>query len=319
MSKFLTLLASVIFLIACGKTVSFPAEEFVIRSEGDTLQATAASEYFCPKGSWYSSSERLCVTEKEALGPFTRKMIELCKKYGGGDSACEGVRWSRAFAARLRSSGVCPQGALYDKDRKACVEGQDVFGPFHRSDVEKCLRNGGGATCETMRWSIAFMPKLNRGGTANRQLFSYYSVRSNYEDVFAEVLRFYPEGRRNGCVAFMSTALRRSGTPVPLSALMNGESVSLVTLPFSRYLQERLGWLKITSAQQLQPGDVVLTEDDARYPGYPAHTYMFYGWANQKTGIGLVIDNQDFVHERNIFGYGTYNFTPFAYALRSPE
>ncbi|MEY4065877.1 MAG: hypothetical protein RIR26_2085 [Pseudomonadota bacterium] len=319
MGKFLTLLFSVLFFSACGNVALSPAAGPIEHSQILTLKGTGADDSFCPTGSWYSATEKLCVTEREAVGPFTRKMIALCKKYGGGDTACEGNRWSRGFAARLRSSATCPEGAQFDSDRKACVEGQEVFGPFRRSDVERCRKAGGGATCDTMRWSIAFLPKLNQAGSANRQLYSYYSVRSNYDDVFTEVLSFYPAGRRNGCVAFMSTALRRSGTPVPQSAMMNGESVSLVTLPFSRYLQEKLGWLKITNAQQLQPGDVVLTEDDARYPGYPAHTYMFYGWSDQRSGIGWVIDNQDFVHERNVFGYGTYNFTPFAYALRSPQ
>jgi len=80
-----------------------------------------------------------------------------------------------------------------------------------------------------------------------------------------------------------------------------------------------LGWMRINDANSLQPGDVVMTEDDRRYPGYPAHTYMFHSWSDRSAGIGWVIDNQDFIHERNVFGYGSYNFTPFAYALRSVE
>jgi hypothetical protein len=199
------------------------------------------------------------------------------------------------------------------------LEGKEAYGPFKVRDVEECRRKGGGPACESMRWSASIIAVRARGGTANKKLFDFYSVRTNYNSVFSDVLKFYPAGRSNGCVAFMSTALRRSGTAVPVSEYINGESVSLVTKPFARYLTERLGWTKITSANNLQPGDVVLTEDDARYPSYPAHTYMFYGWSNQRAGIGWVIDNQDFIHERNIFGYGTYNFTPFAYALRSPD
>jgi hypothetical protein len=298
----------------------------VVDPKQDALhaQASAAAKtnpdaLYCPTGSWYSPSEKLCVTQSQAVGPFTRTMIALCKKYGGGEASCETSRWERGFAARLRLRETCPRGAVFDDTRQACVEGNEVYGPFRLREVDACRTRGGGATCETMRWNVSFMPQQIRGGAANRKLLSFYGMRGNYDDVFEEVLSFYPAGRRNGCVAFMSTALRRAGTTVPLSGYINGESVSLVTKPFSQYLQERLGWIKINSANNLQPGDVVLTEDDARYPGYPAHTYMFYGWSNQRAGIGWVIDNQDFIHERNIFGYGTYNFTPFAYALRSPE
>lgn len=274
---------------------------------------------YCPTGSWYSTNEKLCVTESQAIGPFTREMIALCKKYGGGSSSCDGSRWSRSFAAQLRATEVCPRGALFDESRQGCVEGNEVFGPFKVREVDACRSRSGGRTCESMRWNLGFLPQKIQSATANKKLLSFYGVRANYDDVFEDVLSFYPQGRRNGCVAFMSAALRRSGTTVPVTGYVNGESVSLVTKPFSQYLQDRLGWKKITAAKNLQPGDVVLTEDDARYPGYPAHTYMFYGWSNQRSGIGWVIDNQDFIHERNIFGYGTYNFTPFAYALRSPE
>lgn len=280
---------------------------------------TNPDEIYCPTGSWYSPSEKLCVTENQALGPFTNAMIGLCKKYGGGNQSCESSRWERRFAVRLRLDGQCPRGATFDSTRFACVEDQQVYGPFKVRDVDECRRKGGGPACDTMRWNVSFLSARVQGGTSNKKLFDFYKIRANYDDVYDEVLTFYPSGRRNGCVAFMSTALRMSGTAVPVWESINGETISLVTKPFARYLQERLGWTKITSANNLQPGDVVLTEDDARYPGYPAHTYMFYGWSNQKGGIGWVIDNQDFIHERNIFGYGTYNFTPFAYALRSPE
>lgn len=316
MGKFLALMAvSVALLTGCGSQTQ------VIESDFQSIanDKNTAESFYCPSGSWYSLSEKLCVTQTQAVGPFTRAMIALCKKYGGGDSACESSRWERGFASRLRQKGVCARGAEFDRSRQACVEGNEVFGPFKVREVDACRTQGGGSTCETMRWSASFLPPLASEGGANRKLLAFYGVRSNYDSVFEDVLSFYPAGRRNGCVAFMSSALRRTGISVPISGYINGESVSLVTKPFAQYLQDRLGWIKITAANNLQPGDVVLTEDDARYPGYPAHTYMFYGWSSQRNGIGLVIDNQDFIHERNIFGYGTYNFTPFAYALRSPE
>jgi hypothetical protein len=285
-----------------------------------SMQMTASSsEYFCPSGFYYSSSDRLCVTQTEAFGPFTREMISLCKKYGGGESACESQRWSRSFAVRLRQSGQCPRGSEYDEQRAVCRDGNEAYGPFKKNDVEYCLSSGGGNVCETMRWYVGFVPTKVTQKTTNQKLFEYYSKRENYNQVFSDVLKFYPTGRSNGCVAFMSSALRRVGVNIPIGVYIGGESVSLVTKPFSRYLTETLGWMRINDANSLQPGDVVLTEDDRRYPGYPAHTYMFHSWSDRSAGIGWVIDNQDFIHERNVFGYGSYNFTPFAYALRSLE
>lgn len=279
----------------------------------------SGEDFFCPNGFAYSQSDRLCVTQTEAFGPFTRAMISLCIKYGGGEIACESQRWSRSFATRLRQSGDCPRGAEYDEQKAVCREGSEAYGPFKIKDVEYCLAQGGGSVCETMRWHASFVTDKAAPQSKNQALFEYYSQRENYNQVFSDVLKFYPTGRSNGCVAFMSSALRRVGVNIPLGVYVGGESVSLVTKPFSRYLTETLGWMRINDANSLQPGDVVLTEDDSRYPGYPAHTYMFHSWSNRSAGIGWVIDNQDFIHERNVFGYGSYNFTPFAYALRSLE
>lgn len=154
----------------------------------------------------------------------------------------------------------------------------------------------------------------------NQRLNSWFSVRANYDLVYRDVLKFYPDGRYNGCVAFLSAALRRLGTHVPLSASDGtAESPSLVTKPFSSYLENSLGWKRIGSAANLQAGDIVFTRDNKSYSGYPAHTYMFHAWSDKSVGVALVIDNQDFTHERNIYSSGGgFNFTPYAYALRAP-
>lgn len=151
----------------------------------------------------------------------------------------------------------------------------------------------------------------------NQRLASWFSVRSNYDLVYKDVLTFYPEGRYNGCVAFLSAALRRIDVYIPLRTAT--ESPSLITKPFSRYLEYSLGWNRIGGAQNLRRGDVVFTTDNASYPGYPAHTYMFLSWSDKTSGLALVIDNQDFTHERNIYStVEGFNFTPYAYALRAP-
>jgi len=154
--------------------------------------------------------------------------------------------------------------------------------------------------------------------SANEKLADWYSVRVNYETVLADVREFYKPLRYNGCVAFLSAALRRIGVNIPLGSGQQ-ESPSLVTRPFSQYLENKLGWIRIDSASNLKAGDVVFTRDNPSYPGYPAHTYMFQAWSRQDMGIAFVIDNQDYTHERNIYDNDTaFNFTPYAYALREP-
>ncbi len=121
----------------------------------------------------------------------------------------------------------------------------------------------------------------------------------------------------NGCVAFMSTALRQVGYSVPKHGRdARGEGISLVTRPFSNYLEGQLGFQRINDARALKPGDVVFTTDAPRWPGYPAHTYMFQSWADQSQGLAYVVDNQGSTHIRNIWQHGTFNFSPFRYALR---
>ena len=151
----------------------------------------------------------------------------------------------------------------------------------------------------------------------SKQLAAWYSQSSNYNLVMQDVKAFYPPLRYNGCVAFMSAALRRLGVAIPI-AKSDPESPSLVTRPFSNYLENRLGWVRITTAASLSEGDIVFTRDNPSYPGYPAHVYMFHSWSNRALGIALVVDNQEFTHERNIYDNDVgFNFTPFAYALRA--
>ena len=66
-------------------------------------------------------------------------------------------------------------------------------------------------------------------------------------------------------------------------------------------------------------GDVVFTVGNPGDDAHPLHTYMFHGWKDRTNKIGWVIDNQAFTHERDIFNYGSHNFSPFKYALRSRE
>ena len=289
------------------------------------LGAFASSEkvaFFCKQNFRYDSKSKLCISSINAAGPFTKRMQDLCKSKGGGKDACEGSSWNKDLAARLRGTDDCPFGAIWDNSRKVCTEGENAFGPFTIAQVEACRALGAGSACETNRWHRSLVKSAAVPGPAvpalSRKLTAYYTVYSNYLKVSDAVKVFYPPHRSNGCVAFMTEALRQIGFWVPKDQSREGYNVTLVTSAFSAYLGEK-GWSRISRAADLLPGDVVFTVADSRWPNVPAHTYMFQRWADQSRGIGLVVDNQDFTHERNIFGYGTYNFSPFWYAMRPAQ
>lgn len=153
-------------------------------------------------------------------------------------------------------------------------------------------------------------------GGVNARLSTFYSDPKNYAKVYDQVIHHGYGSIHNGCVAFMSTALRMSGVAMP----KDGDPATRVTQPLSNYLENKLGWERISKGSDLRPGDVVFTQDGTRFPGYPAHTYMFSSWADQAKGVAWVVDNQGAAHKRNINqGGGGFNFTPFQYALRAPR
>ncbi len=147
-------------------------------------------------------------------------------------------------------------------------------------------------------------------GTASR-LLRYYGSAAGYRAVRRDVLAWH-KTTVNGCVAFASTALRHIGLNIPLDARVDGETVSRLTRPFSRYLERNLGFVRVTDAGTLRPGDIAFTEN----ADYPLHTFVFVSWVNQRRRIAQVIDNQGRLTARPLGGSRTV--TPFAYALRPP-
>jgi len=143
--------------VACGlETAEGPFEDEE-SEHGST--ALSNSTYWCPPGSWYDATYRLCTTSSEALGPFTPAMIETCKAYGGGAGACEKAWWSAHFAKSIRGSGRCPPGSSLDVKRGYCTEGNNVYGPFSFALVDRCKRTEGGPACETTRWAKTMVPE----------------------------------------------------------------------------------------------------------------------------------------------------------------
>ncbi len=164
----------------------------------------------------------------------------------------------------------------------------------------------GGAPANSSRGG-GFAP---RGGTGagGQRLAGFYGSPGGYQQVNDDVMNWFGT-TRNGCVAFMSSALRQAGYDVPQDG-----GVSTVTRPFSDYLEGQLGFQRVSNPGGLQSGDVVFTQDGPGDPGYPSHTYMFQGWADRGQGLANVVDNQGSTHVRNVGPNG--GATPFQYALR---
>jgi hypothetical protein len=291
------------------------------------------TDFYCPAGTNYNATYGMCENSSEVLGPFPAAMVKRCMTVKQDKEFCEGGMWDLATAGLIRRIGRCPFGTFLNENG-ACYEGDQsglYFGPFTKDQVRICKQNKWGIKCELMKWPEAILlgkvnPKPDKpktgtgkipGGDINAKLYNYYSSKTNYWKVFDEVMGFYGT-RSNGCVAFMSSALRQIGLYVPKSVDSRGENISLVTRPFSNYLEYDLGWIRITDDRQLKKGDIVFTQDAKGWSGYPAHTYMFAGWNNYDKSAGIVVDNQGFKHTRNVYGYSAGNFTPFKYALRAP-
>jgi hypothetical protein len=151
--------------------------------------------------------------------------------------------------------------------------------------------------------------QLEVSGFANR-LVRLVRSTSSYQDIHREAERIRG-GQDNTCVAFQSEALRRLGISVPIKGTADG-NVSLVTRPYSRWLSDNLGPLKVTEYSRLRPGDLCFSADEKGYPGYPAHTYIFTSYFD--SSHAYVVDNQGNNYIRNLIDYAPK--TPFAYALR---
>jgi hypothetical protein len=152
-------------------------------------------------------------------------------------------------------------------------------------------------------------------GVAER-LTDAYGSSAGYRAVKKDVLRWHGT-TRNGCVAFASTALRRAGVDVPERGVLDGEGISRITRVFVMYLEDQLGWIRITDARALEPGDLFFTTDVI--PGYPSHVAMFAGWADRRRAVAWVNDNQGWRRKRALDPPAGSTQDPFAFALRAPR
>ncbi len=143
------------------------------------------------------------------------------------------------------------------------------------------------------------------------KLVRYCRSGDNYYSILQEARRIRG-ALDNTCVAFQSEALRRLGISVPIKDSSNGENISLVTKPYSKWLIDNLNPTLISSYEHLRPGDLCFSADEPGWPGYPAHTFIFESYYDSSNAC--VIDNYPTQYIRNLDDNG-YK-TPFAYALR---
>jgi hypothetical protein len=105
---------------------------------------------------------------------------------------------------------------------------------------------------------------------------------------------------------------------VPRSLNSKGYNISTWTAALSEYLEFTLGWNRVTTLGDISPGDIVFTLDLDGSRGTPAHVFLFVEWVDDGSSWARVVDNQGFLHKRNLSSYNGGNFTPFQYALRAP-
>jgi hypothetical protein len=117
---------------------------------------------FCPPGTRYDLSRRVCSSDTEVFGPFTAAQIATCRAHVvAGSRSCEQrMRWSRLVLPPdpeldiASDAPYCAPPARFDADARLCVEGEVAIGPFPRAMVARCQEQGG-AGCEEERWPVA--------------------------------------------------------------------------------------------------------------------------------------------------------------------
>ena len=147
-------------------------------------------------------------------------------------------------------------------------------------------------------------------------LADHLASRARDRAVRKDVLRWH-RTMTNGCVAYASTALRHMGVAIGERQKLDGDGVSRLTRGFSRYLQDTLGWTRVTEPAALRPGDLVFTTDAPCCPEYPAHVYVFHGWIDRRRRLARISDNTGYRKARPLFPRRG-DLDPFAYALRAP-
>ncbi|MBS1707082.1 MAG: hypothetical protein JST40_14560 [Armatimonadetes bacterium] len=157
-----------------------------------------------------------------------------------------------------------------------------------------------------------------------KRLDDYYVA--NFRKVYDNVMGWFGT-TSNGCVAFLSSALRLSGYLVPPIDSPSGwgprnpdgtgspHLISEWTGAFQWWIAKQ-GWQKIVGMNQLQRGDVVFANDNSGDP-VPSHVFEFHSWIDQASSLANVLDNQNGpngLHQRPLASPGEKD--PYRYHFR---
>ena len=153
-----------------------------------------------------------------------------------------------------------------------------------------------------------------QASSAQSALVALYSTSKGYSKVYKRVMEWFGT-TTNACVAFMSEALRQSGTYVPFDYYVGGRSASKVTSALSYYLRKERGWKMRTDLSLLKQGNIVFTIDIPGMPGVPTHTFMFNRWIDKANRVAEIVDNQGFRKTRYLKGSVSRDQDRAAYAL----
>ncbi len=104
---------------------------------------------------------QLCSNGETAYGPVSRKMVEKCQDWGGGNS-CTQDKWTESLYVNAYGAERCPEGSRFNSFTGYCVEDRDVLGPFSSSLVAACESFGGGNACQNKRWDAQLFNHLAR-------------------------------------------------------------------------------------------------------------------------------------------------------------
>ncbi len=180
----------VLLTVSCIQNVNLDRKKLGVDKlkENEALNPFKPSApYFCPEKAEYSADIQFCVRSGMALGPFTKKMIALCKAEVPVGVNCDDFSWPVKLAGHLRGSDFCPAGSS-QLENGFCAEDKEVYGPFVFERVEVCKELKGGPACESNRWSIFFAESTRAVPNpmveipaANEEAFERYIAPTVYE------------------------------------------------------------------------------------------------------------------------------------------
>lgn len=96
---------------------------------------------------------------KDALGPFTQRMLQKCRDWKGG-SVCNTQKWPEPFFLKAYGQGRCPDGSRLNQILNYCVEGFEALGPFSKELIAACEKIDGGKACQSTRINARLLYKL---------------------------------------------------------------------------------------------------------------------------------------------------------------